>query len=77
VRKLPAKAVAVVFPAVMALIMTMIVSGVTTWRVRGFDPGFAAAWLPAWGLSYAVAFPLMTVLQPLARRITGALVETK
>jgi hypothetical protein len=76
-RKLPARASVVVFPAVMAFVMTMIISGLTTLRVRGFDAGFAGVWLPAWGLSYVVAFPLMTVLLPLVRRLVGIIVETQ
>jgi hypothetical protein len=76
-RKLPARAGTIVFPAVMALVMTMIISGLTTLRVRGFDAGFVGIWLPAWGLSYVVAFPVMTMLLPLVRRIVAAIVETK
>jgi Protein of unknown function (DUF2798) len=75
-RKLPASAQWLVFPAVMTLFMTCVVSAISIWRVRGNGPGFIDAWLPAWGLSWLIAFPVMMLVTPVVRRIVGVLVET-
>jgi Protein of unknown function (DUF2798) len=74
-RKLPASTQWLVFPAVLALFMTCIVSGISIWRVRGIGAGFIDAWLPAWGTSWLVAFPVLMLVQPLVGRLVGLLVE--
>jgi hypothetical protein len=55
-RKFPARAGAIVFPAIMAPVVTMIISGLTTLRARGFDAcllasGFRHGGCRAWSLS--------------------------
>ena len=74
-RKLPARYHWLVLPLVMSIFMTCVVSGVSIARVRGVDTGFVDAWLPAWGLSWIVAFPVLIAIMPLVRRIVGHLVE--
>jgi Protein of unknown function (DUF2798) len=72
-RKLPARFHWLVLPLVMS--MTCVVSGVSIARVRGVDAGFVAAWLPAWGLSWLVAFPVLIAVMPLVRWVVSQLVD--
>jgi Protein of unknown function (DUF2798) len=74
-RKLPARYHWVVLPLVMSIFMTFIVSGVSIARVRGVADGFVGAWLPSWGLSWLVAFPVLIAINPLVRRVVGLLVD--
>jgi Protein of unknown function (DUF2798) len=74
-RKLPARFHWLVLPLVMSIFMTCVVSGVSIARVRGIDGGFTDAWLPAWGLSWVVAFPVLIGVMPLVRWLVGKLVE--
>jgi Protein of unknown function (DUF2798) len=74
-RKLPSRYHWLVLPLVMSIFMTCIVSGVSIARVRGVDPGFVDAWLPAWGVSWLVAFPVLLAIMPLVQRVVSLLVE--
>jgi Protein of unknown function (DUF2798) len=74
-RKLPARYHWLVLPLVMSVFMTCVVSGVSIARVRGVGTGFVEAWLPAWGLSWLVAFPVLLAIMPLVGRVVGLLVE--
>lgn len=74
-RKLPAKAQIVVFPLILSLLMSGIVSTIATLKAVGWDNGTALKILQAWSVSYAVAFPTALAVMPLVRRIVGALVE--
>ncbi len=48
---------------------------IATIRAIGLTEDFLARWLPAWGLSWLVAFPTLLLVLPLVRRIVNALVE--
>jgi Protein of unknown function (DUF2798) len=74
-RKLPARYAGLVLPLFLSLIMTCVVSLISTLRSVGVVEHFARLWLGSWGLSWAVAFPLLLVVMPLARVVTGWLVE--
>jgi hypothetical protein len=51
------------------------VSLISTLRSVGVPPHFLRLWLGAWALSWLVAFPLLLVVLPLARTVTGWFVE--
>jgi hypothetical protein len=74
-RKLPARYHWLVLPLVMSIFMTCFVSAVSIARVRGIDEEFAAVWLPGWGLSWLVAFPVLIAIMPVVRWVVGILVE--
>jgi hypothetical protein len=60
---------------ILSGVMSLIVSGVSTFRALGLHEGFLASWGGAWLPSYAVAFPSVLVVAPLARRIVAGLVR--
>lgn len=74
-RKLPARTVGFVLPFVISIIMSCIVSGVATLHNIGPVPGFFGSWMEAWGFSWAIAFPTLLVVMPLARRLVFLFVE--
>jgi hypothetical protein len=74
-RKLPARYAAIVLPLFLSLFMTCVVSMISTLRSVGLVEHFLRLWLGAWALSWLVAFPLLLVVMPLARTVTGWVVE--
>ncbi|MDQ1185150.1 hypothetical protein QE408_002293 [Agrobacterium larrymoorei] len=73
--RLPARYGAILMPMVLSVLMTFVVSLIATVRAIGFTEDFMIRWLPAWGLSWFVAFPTLLLVLPLVRRIVNALVE--
>ena len=74
-RKLPARYAEIVLPLFLSLIMTCVVSLISTLRGVGLAEHFVRLWLGSWALSWLVAFPLLLVVLPLAKTVTGWLVE--
>lgn len=72
---IPARLAPVVFGAILSGLMSLIVSGFSTWRAVGLPPGFGGLWLSAWLGSWAIAFPTVLVVAPVARRIVARLVR--
>lgn len=75
-KKLPPKAMHIVMPFLLSVLMSCIISFVSTAKAIGFSPELLTAWLKAWGISWLVAFPTVMVVLPLVRKIAGVLVET-
>ena len=73
--KLPARYAEIVLPLFLSLLMTCVVSLISTLRSVGLAENLLRLWLGAWALSWLVAFPLLLVALPLARTVTGWLVE--
>lgn len=73
--RLPARYAGLVMPLLLSVLMTLVVSLVATLMAIGPIPGFAGHWLPAWGLSWLIAFPTLLVVLPLVRRVVGLIVE--
>lgn len=59
---------------ILSGLMTLIVSGISTLRVLGPTPAFLQSWPSAWGLSWLIAFPVLLLALPLARRLSAMLV---
>jgi len=74
-RKLPAKAHAIVFPMILSLLMSGVVSTIATLKAVGLEADILSRILQAWGLSYVIAFPSALVVMPVVKRIVGSIVE--
>ena len=74
-KKIPFRFMWLVMPALMALMMTFVVSGVSTVKAIGLPPDLLAKWMSAWALSYVIAFPTLLAVLPAVKRIVGAIVE--
>ncbi|WP_341705033.1 DUF2798 domain-containing protein [Ferrovibrio sp.] len=67
--------VPVAFGFVLSALMSLLVSGIATFRTAGPVEDFGGLWLAAWLPSWAVAFPVVLVVAPVARRIVQGMVR--
>ncbi|MCM2398958.1 DUF2798 domain-containing protein [Rhizobium sp. S95] len=70
--RLPARYAGILMPLVLSILMTFVVSGVSTVKMIGFHPEIISFWMPAWGISWLIAFPTLLGAIPVARRIVQA-----
>ena len=73
--RLPSRFGPPLFGALLSGSMSLLVSGVATWRAIGLGPDFVAVWINAWLAAWPVAFAAVLVVAPAVRRIVSALVE--
>lgn len=62
------------FGLILSGLMSLLVSGIATYRAAGLAPDFLAMWTTGWFTAWLVAFPVVLVVAPLTRRAVGALV---
>jgi len=72
---MPARFAPLLFGFVLSALMSFVVSGIATFRNFGLVDGFFALWIGAWVPSCLVAFPVVLVVAPIARRFVGLLVK--
>jgi Protein of unknown function (DUF2798) len=72
---LPKKLAPLLFGLLLSGIMSLLVSGISTWRAVGLGPGFATTWAGAWLMAWPIAFPAVLLAAPLARRAVERLVS--
>jgi hypothetical protein len=65
------------FGLILSGLMSLLISGISTYRVVGFGDGYAGLWLSAWLTAWLVAFPVVLVVAPLARRTVALLIERR
>ena len=73
---MPARFAPILFGFVLSALMSFIVSGIATFRNAGLVDGFVGLWIGAWLPSWLIAFPVVLVVAPVARRRGGALVNS-
>ncbi|KUF10639.1 DUF2798 domain-containing protein [Pseudoponticoccus marisrubri] len=66
---IPPRFAPVAFAFLLSGIMSLLVSGVATFRAAGLAPDFPALWGGAWLSSWALAFPIVLVVAPAVRRL--------
>lgn len=72
---MPARFAPVIFGLVLSCLMSFLVAGIATLRTAGAVENFFALWVGAWLPSWLIAFPVVLVVAPVARRIVGSLVR--
>ena len=72
---IPARIAPVLFGLVLSCLMSLLVSGVATFRNVGLVESFFRLWIGAWLPSWLIAFPVVLVVAPVARRIVNGLVK--
>ena len=75
VKKLPATCMRYALPLGTSFFMTLLVSGVATWRALGLVPGMLGTWMTSWMISWVIAFPTMLVMMPRVRSWLGSVIE--
>ena len=73
---MPARFAPILFGFVLSSLMSFVVSGISTLRNAGMVDGFFNLWIGAWLLSRLIAFPIVLVVAPVARRIVNGLVRS-
>lgn len=71
---IPRKFEPLLFGLVLSGLMSLVVSGIST-AVMGPGAGFAAMWAKSWLTSWLLAFPIVLVVGPLARRLVQAVLR--
>ena len=74
---IPQRFAPVLFGLILSGLMSLLVSGIPTYRALGPDEHFAGMWLSAWLTAWLVAFPVVLVIAPLARRVVSLLVDPR
>jgi len=72
---LPRKYAPVLFGLILSGLMSVLVSGISTYRAVGFGERYAGLWAGAWLTAWLVAFPVVLVLAPLVHRLVARLVD--
>ncbi|MEO1778842.1 MAG: DUF2798 domain-containing protein [Pseudomonadota bacterium] len=70
---IPKRYTHVAFGFLLSGMMSFLVSGISTFLAVGLVPGFMWEWIGGWLPSWAVAFPIVLVVAPLARRLVAAM----
>jgi len=71
---IPKKYAHILFSIILSAIMSFIISGVATFKAVGLEPHFFGVWMGSWLASWLVAFPSVTLIAPLAKRLVMFLV---
>lgn len=75
--RLPQTFAPALFGLILSGLMSLLVSGISTWRAAGLGAGFLQVWTGAWLTAWLVAFPVVLVVAPLARRAVALLVTPR
>lgn len=70
---IPEKFGSILFGAILSSFMSLLVSGVSTFRSIGPASGFLPAWGVNWLVAWLLAFPAVLLLAPLARKLVQRL----
>lgn len=70
----PQKFAPALFGFILSGLMSLLVSGIATFRAAGLAPNFLGLWASGWLTAWLVAFPVVLVVAPLTRRVVAALV---
>ena len=68
---IPARFAPILFGFILSGLMSLIVSGIATFRAIGLAEGVFGLWISAWLASWLVAFPCVLVVAPFTRRLVA------
>ncbi|HEX4329812.1 MAG TPA: DUF2798 domain-containing protein [Burkholderiales bacterium] len=71
---IPKKFAPVLFAVILSGNMSLLISGIATYSAAGLIHDFTGLWVRSWLMAWGLAFPVVLVVAPLARRLVGALV---
>ena len=55
--------------------MSLLVSGIATFRATGLVPNFAGLWTSAWLTAWMVAFPVVLIVAPFVRQMVELVIS--
>jgi hypothetical protein len=71
---IPNKYAPVLFGFILSGLMSLLVSGISTFRAVGLVPDYVGLWIAAWLTAWLFAFPIVLGVAPVARRLVARLV---
>lgn len=71
---IPKKYGPMLFSFILSGLMSLLVSGIATFRAAGFVDGTSTLWASAWIAAWLVAFPAVMLVAPLTQKVVRALV---
>lgn len=76
-RMIPRKFAPVLFGLMLSGLMSLLVSGISTFRISGMGPDFVVLWIGAWLSAWLVAFPAVLVVAPVAKKAVERLTASQ
>jgi hypothetical protein len=70
---IPARFAPIVFGALLSAIMVVIVSAFVIATTQGIHAGFLAQWAKSCLTTWPIAFPTVTFIAPVVRRMVGSM----
>ena len=71
---IPARYGPVLFSFILSGVMSLLVSGISTFRAVPVDQGFWGLWAGAWLTGWLFSFPAVMLAAPLARKVVARIV---
>ena len=65
---IPKRFAPVLFSLMLSGLMSLLVSGISTFRLGATASGFVDAWIGSWLTAWLIAFPVVFVVAPLTRK---------
>jgi hypothetical protein len=70
---IPKKFAPMLFGLILSGLMSLLVSGISTFRATGPIPHFASLWASAWLMAWLFAFPIVLFVASVARKAVDRL----
>ena len=70
---IPARLAPFLFGFILSGFMSLVISGIATFRVAGWSTVFAEHWMGAWLPAWLLAFPVVLIAAPITRRMVARL----
>lgn len=74
---IPRKFAPALFGLTLSGLMSLLVSGISTFRISGMGPDFAGLWIGAWLTAWLIAFPAVLLVAPVARKAVERLTTSQ
>jgi len=71
---IPEKYAPILFGAILSGLMSLLVSGISTFRAIGPATSFFTFWISAWLTAWIIAFPVVVLVGPLTRKVVQCLI---
>ncbi|MGB7480565.1 MAG: DUF2798 domain-containing protein [Burkholderiaceae bacterium] len=71
---IPRKYGPLLFSAILSGLMSLLVSGISTFRAIGPAQGFMSFWASAWLTAWLIAFPVVVLVAPLTQKAVQILI---
>ncbi len=68
---IPTRYAPTLFGFLLSGLMSLIVSGISTFQAVGLAPTLPALWMASWATAWLVAFPVVLIVAPTTRKIVS------